>query len=91
SNRQNRYQDLFSEWNGLDDKTSEIEGFKKAFEEYVLEKLQENRSSLWETDRLRQLKKMLDFAHRPANKKTEYMELGEFRQRKVLNKPEEIL
>ncbi|WP_353686764.1 TIGR03986 family CRISPR-associated RAMP protein [Thermodesulfovibrio sp. 3462-1] len=91
SNRQNRYQDLFSEWNGLDDKTSEIEGFKKAFEEYVFEKLQENRSSLWETDRLRQLKKMLDFAHRPANKKTEYMELGEFRQRKVLNKPEEIL
>jgi CRISPR/Cas system CSM-associated protein Csm3 (group 7 of RAMP superfamily) len=89
SDRQKRYKELFSEWNGIE-KSADINGFKKAFENYVLNKLDERKQSLWEIDRLKELKRMLDIKSKPDNNKTAYMELGEFRQRKILPKPMEL-
>ncbi len=89
SDRQKRYKELFSEWTGIE-KSADINGFKKAFENYVLNKLDERKQSLWEIDRLKELKRMLDIKSKPDNNKTAYMELGEFRQRKILPKPMEL-
>ena len=39
---------------------------------------------------MKALKRLLDFSSKPDNSKTEYMELGEFRNRKVLPDPEGV-
>jgi len=92
SDRNKRYSDLFAEWDRLEEKSNEISEFKKAFEKYVLDKLGEsNKSSLWEIDRMKELKTMLDFNNKPPDDKTDYLPLQEFKKRKVLPKPSEII
>lgn len=86
SDREKRYTDLFYEWDGI--KKQEGIEFKNSFEQYVLERLEEK--SLWELDRLKELKRMLSFTSKPKNSKTSYMELAEFRKRKVLPHPNQI-
>lgn len=68
-----------------------------AFEEYILQNMSPSdkgkASSLWETHRLKQLKRLLDFEkgnELELNKKTEYMNLKTFRYRDVLPIPEDI-
>ena len=90
SDRKNRYKNISAEWNGLKDESSSIEEFKKAFEKYVIEKLNERVPSLWEIERMKALKRFLDFDSKPDNSKTEYMQLREFRERRVLSHPTEI-
>jgi len=96
SNRKQRYTDLFAEWDGLKDETNKITGLKNTFERYVLDKLQDSgklqktTTSLWEIDRMQQLKTMLDWNNKPKDEKTDYLPLNEFRKRKVLPPPTEV-
>jgi CRISPR-associated protein (TIGR03986 family) len=88
SDRKQRYTDLFAEWDGLNKKTNiTINDCKKEFEKYIIVNLKENKSTLWEIDRIKELKCMLDFKNKPADDKTDYLGLEEFRKRKVLPKP----
>jgi hypothetical protein len=68
SDRQKRYQDFFAEWNNLGE-AKQMKEFKKAFEMYILK----NETSLWETERLKELKAMLDFDNKPKNDETKYI------------------
>jgi hypothetical protein len=81
--REKRYKSLFKDdaWNlAEEDKTSEINEFKKAFETYILRNIsnndKSNATSLWETPRLKQLKIMLSWNNTKIQgwlEKTRYM------------------
>jgi len=81
--REKRYKSLFKDdvWNlAEEDKTSEINEFKKAFETYILRNIsnddKSNATSLWETPRLKQLKAMLSWNNTKIQdwlEKTRYM------------------
>jgi len=92
SDRQKRYRDLFYEWD-TPTETKNPDEFIKEFENYILKNIGDNRiRSLWEHERLRHLRCMLDYKNKPSNEKTAYMnmEKKEFRNRPVLQTPEEI-
>jgi CRISPR-associated protein (TIGR03986 family) len=97
SDRKQRYSELLAEWNGLNDETNKITDFKNAFERYVLDELQDSDelqktiTSLWNIDRMQQLKTMLDWNNKPKDEKTDYLPLNKFRERKVLPKPLEVV
>ncbi len=97
SDRKQRYLDLFAEFSGLNDESAKITDFKKDFESYVINQIGLNNvSSLWDgsttevLQRMLELKKMLDYVHKPADEKTDYLELSEFKKRKVLQAPTKI-
>jgi CRISPR-associated protein (TIGR03986 family) len=90
SDRENRYKNLFAEWDGLEEKVDKIGDLKLEFEKYILEKLKETKNSLWETERLKELAKMLDFVNKPNNN-TSYMELKQFKNRNILPKPKDVI
>jgi len=90
SDRENRYKDLFAEWSGLENKSKSINKFKSEFENYIIQNLGEKKISLWETNRLRELRTMLDFEHMPDSNKVGYMELKRFKNREILPKPLEV-
>jgi CRISPR-associated protein (TIGR03986 family) len=97
SNRKERYTDLNAEWKNQiqlsTNKGETTEDFKKNFQNYVLKELGENGKSFWDIDRMKELKKMLEFLGPPDNK-TRYMTItpppNEFKERKVLPKPSEV-
>jgi CRISPR-associated protein (TIGR03986 family) len=97
SDREQRYSELLAEWDGLKDETNKITYFKNAFERYVLDKLQDSGklqktiTSLWDIDRMQQLKIMLDWNNKPKDEKTDYLPLNKFRERRVLPKPVEVV
>jgi CRISPR/Cas system CSM-associated protein Csm3 (group 7 of RAMP superfamily) len=70
--------------------------FKKSFSDYILQEVDIKKNDLWETERLSQLKSMLEYDE-AINKKenwleeTRYMNLGEFKRREVLDTPKSIL
>ena len=103
SDRKQRYEKLFTE-NGLGWSLSEFahetESFKSYFEGYVLSNISEdeklNANSLWETERLKHLKVMLNWNNAETTgwlEKTRYMEItdkgkvNEFKNRPVLLAP----
>lgn len=92
SNRFERYKDLFSDWKGIapaDD--ARINEFKQKFERLVFSKIgNPSLPTLWDTERMKELKRMLDYDGKPAKDKTRYLELREFRARKILPKPTEV-
>ena len=97
--RQERYNKLIKDdgnWN-LPDKKISAEKLKKDFSDYMLEKLGEkSKSSLWDVDRMKELKTMLEYDEKEMAedawlKETAYMDLQEFRKRNVLPKPSEVL
>ncbi len=90
SNRINRYKNLFAEWDGVQDKNVNIKDFTSKFEKCILNRIGEQKGSLWETERLEQLKKMLDFEHKPDSKDIVYMALEQFKNREILPKPSNI-
>ncbi|AEE14461.1 protein of unknown function DUF324 [Thermodesulfobium narugense DSM 14796] len=81
--RKKRYSSLFNndKWNlGDEDKTSEKNEFKVAFEKYILKNIshkdRNNKNSLWDTPRLKQLKAMLNWDNTDIQnwlEKTRYM------------------
>ncbi|MEQ8192263.1 MAG: TIGR03986 family CRISPR-associated RAMP protein, partial [Candidatus Eremiobacterota bacterium] len=94
SDRKKRYESLFTEWDIQECK--DINKFKKDFEKYIIEKTEEKKQNLWEVDRLKELKIMLNFQHGVnLELKNNYMEIqsrngNEFRDRPVLPKPTKI-
>jgi len=91
SNRKERYENILSEWEGLQEAGEEVKEFKKKFEQFILKEIGEtSKKSLWDTDRLNELKIMLDFKNKPQNSKTEYMRLEEFKKRNILPVPSKM-
>jgi CRISPR/Cas system CSM-associated protein Csm3 (group 7 of RAMP superfamily) len=95
SDRINRYSDLLNEWTENLPESKEPGKFKDIFADFVLKQLYENDKSytsenLWEEERMKELKRMLDWKNKPENKKTNYMELREFKVRPVLPRPTDV-
>jgi CRISPR-associated protein (TIGR03986 family) len=95
SDRKKRYESFFGEWEPEESKN--ISAFKQKFEKYILEKTGENnKNSLWEVERLKELKTMFNFSTGVAlekHGKTRYMQItprNEFRDRPVLPKPSKV-
>ncbi len=91
SDRKKRYADLFAEWGNniipqSDDKIQEV---KTAFEQHVLVKIGEQfKKSLWDTERLKELKLMLDYERgKKLESQNNYMEIEKFKKRLILPKP----
>ena len=91
SDRKQRYSEFLAEWTGLKEEADKISEHKKAFEHYVLNYIKETKTSLWDIDRIQQLKIMLDWNNKPKDEKTDYLLLNKFRERKVLPKPVEVV
>ncbi len=87
SDRGDRYKNLFAEWNGLTEESGKVEQFKQKFEKYIFNKIGERKDSLWETGRLKELRRMLDLAHKPNAHNIGYMDLQQFKERGVLPSP----
>lgn len=99
SNRAQRYKKLFHNrnWN-LPEDSGDIAEFKQEFERYILDKIsleeKGNAKNLWETERLKKLKIMLDFENTKKPNwsiKTSYMKLEKFRERLVLPSPDDVI
>ncbi|WP_066635756.1 TIGR03986 family type III CRISPR-associated RAMP protein [Desulfolucanica intricata] len=107
SDRNSRYQKLFNEqkdsWH-LSEFAGEIKDYVLSFEKYVLSNLNESEIAgaevLWETERLKQLKVMMDWENTKRTdwlEKTRYMEIqhvkhkNEFKERLVLRNPLKFL
>ncbi|MBN2281012.1 MAG: TIGR03986 family CRISPR-associated RAMP protein [Candidatus Marinimicrobia bacterium] len=89
SDRKKRYSDFFAELNEVP-APSDPSKFTSIFEKLVMEKLNETSGSLWNIDRLKVLKRLLDFDNKPNDLKTKYMELDTFKNRQVLPNPLEV-
>jgi len=100
SDRKKRYSDLFAEWGNDIPVSDDIDDFKTAFKDYVLNKIGEQHKSLWDTERLKELKLMLNYEMGKgleSKDKTRYMEIerkihgqkpeNEFKPRPILPKP----
>jgi CRISPR-associated protein (TIGR03986 family) len=94
SNRKERYTNLFSEWKDGLIESNRIGEIKVAFEKYVLGEIGEsNRGTLWNTERLQELRIMLDYnvgIELESQGETRYMQItgqNEFKYRSILPKP----
>jgi hypothetical protein len=70
--------------------------FKKKFTDLILKVVDIGETDLWQTERLRQLKAMLEYDENRCAQdiwlnKTKYMDLPEFKKREVLDTPMNIL
>jgi CRISPR/Cas system CSM-associated protein Csm3 (group 7 of RAMP superfamily) len=85
SKRKERYQNLFAEWEHDIPESNEIPQFKSSFEDYVLRELGQE-GTLWDTNRLRELKIILNYAigeKLEQQEETQYMEI----ERQIPGKP----
>ena len=105
SDRENHYKKLFenTNWYIPQKQGKTKEDFKNAFEKYTLHKLNDKDKSkatrLWETPRMKELQKLLDWSNTSKsdwNERTRYMEINhpqngnEFKNRPVLPKASEF-
>jgi hypothetical protein len=100
SDRQQRYRQLFEgdDWARGEAEESDLAKYKKAFEQFVLDGMDQGErdkaDSLAEVKRIEMLLRMLEYpgpAGKWGNKKlTDYMELEDFRERPVLPSPDDI-
>jgi len=93
SKREGRYENLFSEWKDNTPKSNPSD-LKTTFEKYILGNIGESKQKkLWNTDRLQELKVMLDYTtgtELELKGKTMYMDIKEFTKRKILPTPSDI-
>ncbi|MHA1284120.1 MAG: TIGR03986 family type III CRISPR-associated RAMP protein [Promethearchaeota archaeon] len=98
-NRIERYNSLFEEdkWNTGIYEERDINKFISSFENFIINQLTEEESSqsnrLWDTPRLKLLRKMLNWQNVKQIhwlEKTRYMDLEEFRARRILPKPDKV-
>jgi len=98
SDRKKRYENLSFEWNNEIDESDRIPEFTTAFEQYVLNRIEPGEKMLWNTERLRELKIMLDYDKGKKSElqgKVRYMEItgrnkNEFKDRPILPKPSNV-
>lgn len=92
--REERYADLLA--TGIDE--SKEDKYVQAFADHLKAGLNSNQSDIWNIDRLKELKRMLDYAHMPSPNSTRYMSIkegiargnqdrNEYRIRPILKKP----
>lgn len=96
SNRKQRYQQLFDgdDWQTAEEQISDLDSFKQAFEQFVLNKMDESErnktNSLAEVERIKMLLKLLEWQGPPKNL-TQYMTIqpkpNQFQDRPVLPDP----
>ena len=103
SDREKRYKELFAEWGQPIPESitdgKDISDFKKTFAEYILNEVGAGTgidpvNTLWEVDRMKELKTMLDFEKKPDDEKTQYMQIkpkNKFKERRVLPLPTEVV
>jgi CRISPR-associated protein (TIGR03986 family) len=102
SDRNRRYTNLLSEWNGVDvDSTGlsqkEIDEIILAFEQYILSEIKSTNSSLWQEQRVIELKTMLDFNNKISGEKARYMLIrnnegvNEYKSRPILQQPSDYI
>lgn len=102
SDRQNRYTNLFSEWNGFDNTNTELNQAEmneiiKVFEQNILSQIGSSHSSLWQEQRFIELKTMLDFNKRITGEKAKYMLIrndngdNEYKSRPILQSPTDYI
>ncbi len=88
SDRKNRYTQLNSEWDApLFEDGNKVLSIKAQFEKYVMDKLGKTETTLWNVDRLKELKTMLIFNHAHS---TDYKGLEDFKGRHILPKPSDV-
>lgn len=87
SDRKKRYCDFFGEIEGIE-KNENIQDYKSVFEKYVLNQLNSNVKTLWDIERIKKLKIMLDFKNQKPPQSISYMDVKEFRARTVLPTPD---
>ncbi len=105
SDRVKRYMNLFTEWEENSTKSENLNRFEKAFEEYVIDKIAPSMQdkNLWKTERLQELKYMLNYGigiKLEKQEQTRYMKIqkiipdrkpeNEFRKRPILPQPSEV-
>ncbi len=98
SDRKKRYENLFFEWENDPESVKDLSGFIQAFETYVKSQNGETSDNLWNTNRLKELKTMLNFETGVALEKADkirYMEIegkgnNEFKNRPVLPLPSRV-
>jgi len=92
--REQRYTDLIA--TGIQE--SQADNYVNAFTEFVKNSLNSGENDIWNIDRLRELKRMLDFTNKPSNVRTRYMSIteglahgnqdkNEYKMRPMLKKP----
>lgn len=90
----NYFSDIRKGWfnNQLNTSRDSID-FIKAFENFIIKETKSNFASIWEIDRMKELRTLLNYDKRPKSDKTEYMAVTDrrFRKRYVLPKPTEIV
>jgi len=89
SDKKNQYKSLF---NNTDIEKSDISEIKVKFEKYILENIEDKKiENLWEVDRIKQLKTMLDFnTGKKLERQNDYMNItpvNEFKNRPILPLP----
>jgi CRISPR-associated protein (TIGR03986 family) len=95
SNRIERYSKLFgnNEWYSGEEQIPDMKSYENTFAAHVMEKLGEASGDLWENDRIKDLKIMLDLDNtKKADwiQRIRYMDVGKF-QRKVLPQVKDVL
>jgi len=90
-----RYTSLFStdQWHTAQNTEKDHKQYVQKFEKYICEQLGKKDASLWETERMQELKEMLDWEKTSIpgwNNKTDYLQLAEFKNRSVLPRPSEV-
>ena len=98
TNRRNRYQNLFSEWETAIEVSNKTvtDNLKNCFEKYILNQIDEKSvDKLWETERLKELLTMLDYnkgSELEKSNKISYMSMQqkEFIDRRVLPLPSQV-
>lgn len=98
SDRVKRYSDLMYEWGfqSFKKEDEKVNEFIEKFERYIINAIKENKSSLWDVERLSELEKMLNFENTKIpewNQKTQYSTLKEsdFKERQILPNPSEVI
>lgn len=102
STRKSRYSELISEWTGFDQNRqkadkNDVDDYIKSFEKYILTEIGSRAVSLWNEDRMKELKTMMDIDKAPTGLKAKYMQIrdanrnNEYKERPILQKPSEYL
>ena len=93
SDRQQRYADLFCEWNNVIPESDAVQEKIEAFESYLRREIG-HEGSLWETERLQELRIMLNYQEGLKRQmKNSYMKIepnNQFKNRPVLPKPSNV-
>lgn len=88
SDRQDRYTSLLGD---LEKVSADKQEFSEAFKSYVLEKLNKKNEKFWELGRLKEFKTLLKYDNQIESEKIKYMNIEEFKEKKILPVATEVI